>query len=570
MAELTLTQLLRTEELSRIRKFRVLHQVASHLARLHSESPPVVHGTLRCDAVQLSPTVGKSDDVLHVMAKSSPPILPPECMTSAQRTIGGDTFAFALLVWEVMTQRRVFASYSDAEIAVAVKGGLRLPIPEDWPAELRNLIHACWAHNATDRPHMRIVETQLSMLVRMEEDPITMMDTFPLGAREAAPALPEREVSDAPQALHVTTVSAATPTIDIHNVMKRCTWPPTNTLVPVERGASLGPRKLKNVRILKGHFGKIYAMSWSADGVHLATASQDGKIILWNAATCNKIRAIPLRSSWVMTVNLHPGATLVASGGLDNTITLHDVRTGKEIRQLAHHGGYVSSSAWLDGGTGLVSGSGDSSCVTWDVERGVPTRVLDCGSGDVMSVQASNRLIAAGACGGKLIVFDHRTGKQVCDIVASPGLEDINAVRFHPSGTAIGCLGDDATARLFDVRKPSDPLVEYCMSDRSSPQSGTGLDFSRCGRVLYTVHNEGIVSWDVVSAQQLEQNLNGHDGRVSCCAVNYTGNMLATGSWDTLVKVWTDSATWKEQKWSNFDPFHTLGTENNCKCETVG
>lgn len=36
-------------------------------------------------------------------------------------------------------------------------------------------------------------------------------------------------------------------------------------------------------RTLKGHFGKVYAMHWSGDSQHLVSASQDGKLIVWNA-----------------------------------------------------------------------------------------------------------------------------------------------------------------------------------------------------------------------------------------------------------------------------------------------
>lgn len=54
-------------------------------------------------------------------------------------------------------------------------------------------------------------------------------------------------------------------------------------------------------RTLKGHFGKVYAMHWSGNGTDLVSASQDGKLIVWEAMQNVKTQAIPLRSSWVMT-----------------------------------------------------------------------------------------------------------------------------------------------------------------------------------------------------------------------------------------------------------------------------
>ena len=54
---------------------------------------------------------------------------------------------------------------------------------------------------------------------------------------------------------------------------------------------------MKPRRTLKGHLAKIYAMHWSTDRRHLVSASQDGKLIIWDAYTTNKVHAIPLRSS---------------------------------------------------------------------------------------------------------------------------------------------------------------------------------------------------------------------------------------------------------------------------------
>lgn len=47
-----------------------------------------------------------------------------------------------------------------------------------------------------------------------------------------------------------------------------------------EQGVSPGTCSIKQRRILKGHFGKIYAMHWSDDSRHLVSASQDGKLIV--------------------------------------------------------------------------------------------------------------------------------------------------------------------------------------------------------------------------------------------------------------------------------------------------
>merc|ERR1719313_2055108 len=99
---------------------------------------------------------------------------------------------------------------------------------------------------------------------------------------------------------------------------------------PPPGGALTGRLQIKNRKVLKGHFAKIYAMHWADSGAcmrNLVSASQDGKLIVWNAFTTNKIHAIPLRSSWVMTCAFAPGGSKVACGGLDNICSIYDLNS---------------------------------------------------------------------------------------------------------------------------------------------------------------------------------------------------------------------------------------------------
>jgi WD40 repeat protein len=60
---------------------------------------------------------------------------------------------------------------------------------------------------------------------------------------------------------------------------------------------------------------------------HLSSLSlQDGKLIIWNGFTTNKVQAIPLRSSWVMTCAYEPTqGNFVACGGLDNLCSIYQL-----------------------------------------------------------------------------------------------------------------------------------------------------------------------------------------------------------------------------------------------------
>lgn len=148
-------------------------------------------------------------------------------------------------------------------------------------------------------------------------------------------------------------------------------------------------------RTLKGHLAKIYAMHWSTDKRHLVSASQDGKLIVWDAYTTNKVHAIPLRSSWVMTCAYSPSGSLVACGGLDNICSIYSLKGGsggqgaplgqivKVSRELSAHTGYLSCCRFINDRQ-IVTSSGDMTCMLWDIEAGTRLQEFNDHTGDVM------------------------------------------------------------------------------------------------------------------------------------------------------------------------------------------
>lgn len=62
---------------------------------------------------------------------------------------------------------------------------------------------------------------------------------------------------------------------------------------------------------MKGHLNKVNSVAYSGDSRHCVTGSLDGKLIIWDTFTGNKVQIIPLRSAWVMSVAFAPSGNLV-------------------------------------------------------------------------------------------------------------------------------------------------------------------------------------------------------------------------------------------------------------------
>lgn len=302
------------------------------------------------------------------------------------------------------------------------------------------------------------------------------------------------------------------------------------------------PPSTKLRRTLKGHFGKVYAMHWSGDSQSLLSASQDGKLMVWNAFTTNKVAAIPLRSSWVMTCAFEQTkGNLVACGGLDNLCSIYDVNKGPNARaskELAAHDGYLSCCRFMDEGK-IATSSGDSTCIYWDIESGEVLKTFSQHHGDVMSLAicpTNQNIFVSGSVDTTAKVWDIRTGD--CVQTHTGHESDINSVAFFPDGNAFGTGSDDSTARVFDMRCYTEV---NCFGNDKILCGITSVAFSKSGRLLFAGYDDfNAYAWDVIGdgkvhAFQLPQP---HENRVSCLGVNPAGDALCTGSWDTLLKIW--------------------------------
>merc|ERR1712194_220080 len=148
---------------------------------------------------------------------------------------------------------------------------------------------------------------------------------------------------------------------------------------------------------------------------NLVSASQDGKLIVWDSYSTNKVHAIPLRSSWVMTCAYAPSGSFVACGGLDNICSIYSLKNRegnvRVSRELPGHTGYLSCCRFLDDNK-IVTSSGDMTCALWDIETGQQSTTYTGHTGDVMSLSLSPdmRTFVSGACDASAKLWDIRDG----------------------------------------------------------------------------------------------------------------------------------------------------------------
>ena len=89
----------------------------------------------------------------------------PEVIEHAPYGAPADVFSFGILLWELLTARVPYESLSPLQAAVGVvQRGLRPTIPPSCPAELADLMRACWTKRPEDRPGFEELKGRLEVM----------------------------------------------------------------------------------------------------------------------------------------------------------------------------------------------------------------------------------------------------------------------------------------------------------------------------------------------------------------------------------------------------------------------
>jgi WD40 repeat protein len=250
----------------------------------------------------------------------------------------------------------------------------------------------------------------------------------------------------------------------------------------------------------------VRCVAFSPDGKTLASASEDGTIILWDVHTGWRLSA-PLTGhiKAVSSVAFSPDGKLLASGGVDGTIRLWNVETGQPTAPPLSASDEVNGVAFNQDGSVLASANNDGSINLWDVSN----------RSDVSSVFSHHRNL-----GG------HKGAAYT--------------VAFSPDGKTLSSGGADKAIRLWDVAGGNPlsgpPLTGHEGEVFSVTFSPNGETLASGGR------DRTIILWKVKTREQLYQPLRGHLADVTCVAFSPDSKTLASASVDKSIVLW-DVAT---------------------------
>ena len=323
--------------------------------------------------------------------------------------------------------------------------------------------------------------------------------------------------------------------------------------------------RITTLAILKGHTDVVNDLSWSPDGKHIATASNDQRVFVWNIAGLTdpssleagdtrvagkaepaEAWTVPLsdQSATSAVIELKTkaqavawsgdGSMLAIADGDDGAVDLWSPHTRTTVATLrGGHTSGVNSLSWSPDSKQLASSSREF--LVWDVGRRAVAAVLRGNAHCVHAVAISpdGLSVASGGEDAKARVWSIPAEELRADLT---GDCTVTGVAWSPDGGQLAVLDFFDSVSLCDLKKMAG-IHHLNGGSRWAHCGPARLAFSPDGRLLAVPRGESVRVLEVVKWREAAE-LHGHTGRVTAVAFSPDGALVATASQDGTARVW--------------------------------
>lgn len=295
---------------------------------------------------------------------------------------------------------------------------------------------------------------------------------------------------------------------------------------------------------ITGAVGDVQSVAFTPTGNLLAIADSKGAVRVWNIADRRHPQPLgaPLAlPSRVNTVAFSPDGTTLAAGSNDGSVrlwTMTDPAQPVFAGQLARESGWINAIAFSADGTMLAAASAAPGVQVWDLFR--RTVVMDLPHAEPATAVAFRER-------DQVLYTNSADGTARRWLVPGPLLPtarlQVTGLDFHPKRPLL--VGGGTELRFWDVTNPDRPVpVGPPLTAPSDYDRLVGtVEISPDGRTVAAATRAGntVLLWDITDPEQPRREpvrLSGHTRLIKHVTFNHRGDLLASTSEDSTVRLW--------------------------------
>lgn len=215
--------------------------------------------------------------------------------------------------------------------------------------------------------------------------------------------------------------------------------------------------QLRTVRTLDNHGVTMRDIVYSPDGLHLATAGDDGNVYVWDVATGDLELALSGHQPSVRSVAYSPDGRYLVSAGDDGVARVWDAESGAAQFQTRRRSDSLYDAIYSPNGRYIMTLDNEGVVRTWSaatglVQGGVSVRPHDT----AIAYSPDHNFIATGDIEGVVYIWSAFDGSYVASIRAHDST--ILSITFSPDSAYVLSAGEDLTARLWQLEFPGRSL----------------------------------------------------------------------------------------------------------------
>jgi serine/threonine protein kinase/WD40 repeat protein len=295
-----------------------------------------------------------------------------------------------------------------------------------------------------------------------------------------------------------------------------------------------------------GHTDAVISVAWSPDGAHIASASADKTVQVYDAATGSHVLTYTGHTGEVTGTGWSPDSSRIVSTGLDSTVQMWDASTGKRLHLLSPQPnqtltGPIYGGAWstevpriavaADSALNLIDAD------TWEnLGGGVGAIAM---APNVLSWAPHDPVIAVAEQDHSVVTWGINT-----EIGGARGIghtRKVMAVNWSPDGSKVVSGAQDNTVRVWSIPPMNQSTtlsgisllvyqghIDWVLAVAWSPD---GSKIASAGR------DKTVQVWNAASGKLLF-TYRGHTAPVNSLAWSLDSRFIASASDDKTVQVW--------------------------------